>query len=588
MTEQRGTAATAIRAEANAASSTIPPGASWRAHWPLLAVLAAFAASAVVVPTLAPVAISDDWVYIRSVERLLGEGRLWVSPIATANLVFQIAWGGLFASVLGPSLGVMRLSSVVLWGLGGAACYGLVWELTRQRALSALGAAGFLFNPLGYSLAFTFMTDAPFASLLVMSVWAFVRGVRGPHDPYWIATGALLAAAGVLVRQPGLLIPAGVLTGLLLTRQLRIDVRSAALAILVAGPPLGAYGIYYLWLTRVNGVPITQTLMRESLLQGGWSALARHAEQMAIIEAVYGGLFLLPVAVGALVGLRAAARTLSTRGWLWVVAWEAFVIAGVAELRATGHRMPLVPHFFSRAGLGPNDLLVGRPPVAGLEVFAAALLVCGLAALLLGMLMIRAFDAPGRDRRGIGVVCAVLAWQAAGALVVSTYFRFWMIDGVSAPSLDRYLLPLLPLALALGLWAVHDLPFSRPLAGAVTVALAAFAVAGTRDNIVFHETTWELARYANAQGVPNLKLDAGASWDGYYLGEYSLETVGVGQRPDERWWISLFAPAIDAQYVISAAPLNGYTVVREQPYRLWLDADAKLFLLRRDGVPGPP
>jgi 4-amino-4-deoxy-L-arabinose transferase-like glycosyltransferase len=558
------------------------------AHWPLLAVLIAFAGSAVVVPTLAPVAISDDWVYIRSVERLIQEHRLWVSPIATANLVFQIAWGGLFAAVLGPSLGVMRLSSVVLWALGGAACYGLVWELTRRRVLSALGAAGLLFNPLGYALAFTFMTDAPFASLLTMSVYAFVRGLRAPHATSWCAAGALLAAAGVLVRQPGLLIPAGVLTGLLLTRRLRVDVASMNRVLLVAAPPLGAYAAYYLWLTRVNGVPITQTLMFESLLQGGWSALALHAEQMTLIEVIYAGLFLLPVVAGAVPGLGVAVRTLSVRGWLWVVAWEAFVVAGVEQLRATGHRMPLVPHFFSRAGLGPNDLLVGRAPVAGLEVFAAALLVCGLAALLLGLLVIRALDAPGRDRRGVVIVCAVLAWQAVGALVVSTYFRFWMIDGVSAPSLDRYLLPLLPLVLALGLWAVQDLPFSRLLAGGVSVALAAFAIAGTRDNIVFHETTWELARWANAQGVPNLQLDAGASWDGYYLGEYSYETVGPGPRDDPRWWLSLFAPAIDPQYVITAAPVNGYTAVREQPYRLWLDADARLFLLRRDGIPGPP
>lgn len=579
---------TASRTETTPPAQTGVVAASWRAHWPLLLVLAAFAGSAVVVPTLAPVAISDDWVYSRSVERLLEERRLWVSPIATANLVFQIAWGGLFAAVLGPSLGVIRLSSVVLWALGGVACYGLVWELTQRRSLSALGAAGFLFNPLGYALAFTFMTDAPFTSLLAMSIWAFVRGLRTPHDAKWLAAGALLAAAGVLVRQPGLLIPAGVLTGLLLTRQLRFDLRSVSLAALVAGPPLGAYSLYYLWLTRVNGVPVLQMLMRESLLQGGWSALVTHVEQMAIIEVMYAGLFVLPLVAGALPGFRAAARTLSTRGWLWVVVWEAFVVGGVAQLRATGHRMPLVPHFFSRAGLGPNDLLVGRPPIAELEMFAAALLACGLAALLLGMLVIRAFDVPGRDRRGVTMVCAVLAWQAAGAVVVSTYFRFWMIDGVSAPSLDRYLLPLLPLFLALGLWAIHDLPFSRLLAGVVTVALAAFAIAGTRDNIVFHETTWELARYANGQGVPNLRLDAGASWDGYYLGEYSYETVGVGARPDERWWISLFAPAIDPQYVITSAPVNGYTVVREQPYRLWLDADAKLFLLRRDGVAGPP
>ena len=562
--------------------------AAVRAHWPLLAVLGAFIASMFVVPTLAPVAISDDWVYIRSVEILVREHRLYVLPIATAHLVFQIAWAALFSSVFGLSIGVIRLSVVVLWFLSGIACYALIWELTRHRALSALGAFVYLFNPLGYALAFTFMTDAPFTSLLVISTYASVRGLRGPTVSLnWLLIGSAVAAAGVLVRQPGLLIPMGVLTGLWLGGRLRFDRQGASIVTQVAALPFAAYIAYYFWLTRINGVPFTQTLMRDELLEGGVAGLSAHAEQMFIIEMTYIGMFLLPVVAAAAPAIVRVVRGLSFRGWVVFGIWQLAILAGFAGLWATSHVMPYVPHFFSRAGLGPNDLVVGRWPIADAWVFVTLTMVATVAAIGVGLLLIRALHAPRGERAGVTLVLGALAWQGAGALVVSTHFRNWSLDGISAPSLDRYLLPLLPLALAAGIWAIRDLRPSLRAGWWVALVLGAFAVASTRDNLVYHQAIWSLARTANADGIPNLRLDAGGAWDGYYVGEYSLAQENPIGLSNPRWWISLFAPAIDPEYSISSWPLHGHTTLRTYPYPLWLDPTAELYLVRRDEPPRP-
>src|SRR4051794_3170128 len=80
-----------------------------RAHWGLFAILTGFVASALIVPTLANVTISDDWVYSRSVRILLQQHRLEVHPLVSPNLVFQVGWAALFGLVFGDSLGVMRL-----------------------------------------------------------------------------------------------------------------------------------------------------------------------------------------------------------------------------------------------------------------------------------------------------------------------------------------------------------------------------------------------------------------------------------------------------------------------------------------------
>ncbi|MGH2547902.1 MAG: hypothetical protein ACRDHN_00810, partial [Thermomicrobiales bacterium] len=63
------------------------------AHWPILIVLIAFGATAFAIPTLAPVATTDDWGYSRSVEILVHDHDLKVFPVVAATAVFQIGWG---------------------------------------------------------------------------------------------------------------------------------------------------------------------------------------------------------------------------------------------------------------------------------------------------------------------------------------------------------------------------------------------------------------------------------------------------------------------------------------------------------------
>src|ERR671912_806545 len=148
-----------------------------RAHWALLAVFVAFALAAMVVPTLAPVATTDDWAYARSAQILLDEGRLTVFPVVAATAVFQIVWGALFGFIFEPTFGVFRVSTVTITALGGLALYGLCRDLGVVPTRGALGVATLLFNPLVFVLAFTFMTDAHFMALLVIATWLFAKAL---------------------------------------------------------------------------------------------------------------------------------------------------------------------------------------------------------------------------------------------------------------------------------------------------------------------------------------------------------------------------------------------------------------------------
>ncbi len=186
----------------------------------------------------------------------------------------------------------------------------------------------------------------------------------------------------------------------------------------------------------------------------------------------------------------------------------------------------------------------------------------------------------------------MISWQILGVLPQSFTFREWTFRGYNAPSLDRYLLPLLPLALALLLWALRDVRIVLPAAWVVTLALAIFSIVGTRDFFVFHRSVWEVARTLNAEGVTNTRLDAGVAWDGYHLYEYSVAN-DIRTSVGAPWWIGLFAPAVTADYIVAGAPRDdfsdNYRPIRRVEYSSWLYPEpVYLYVLRRNDVSGSP
>jgi hypothetical protein len=254
-------------------------------------------------------------------------------------------------------------------------------------------------------------------------------------------------------------------------------------------------------------------------------------------------------------------------------------------------RMPYIPDFINASGLGPVQQIRGsRPPLVGRDVLTVLTAVCAVGAVLLTLIL--AGRISGRARAGVGVaglLISAFVLQAAGTLPSSFSFFNWYVDGLPAPSLDRYLLPLLPLAVVLTLWALGPVRLSLPLAWTLTIAIALFSVAGTRDMMVRQEAVWKLADETVASGVPLFKVDGGAAWSGYRLFEYSVTTPIAPPPGDSPWWVWVFAMAVDGTYVVGGRPLPGYDVVRTVPFSSWLEPEpAHLYLLKRQGaVSGP-
>lgn len=557
-------------------------------HWPVLAVIGAFFLSLLVIPVFADVPATDDWVYARSVEILLEESELRIFDLSVVTLVFQVIWGAYFVLIFGPitdsAFGALRLSTIVLTAISIPAVYGICRQLGVDRAKSTLGAAVYAFNPLTYSLSFTFMSDPQFSTLMVIASWLYVKGLdRDKIDGRAIIWGSVVASLAFLVRQQGLLIPFAVGVYLVASRRWSFGRDGLLLAGRVAGIPALTLVAYGLWLTLIHGVPEQQGEFVDRILEAGLEDSRLLIGRLIFITVAYIGLFVLPITLSTFVSLQRWRLPRTVSGNIFLVIWSSIIVVGAVIFFNQGRVMPYIQQFLGLHGVGPTDIVGGRPLALSPRWAKPLTLVCLGSAALFGLMVAqRIGQRPSAQRASVSLFVVIGLFQVFGVLPPSYHFRDWII------SVDRYLLPVVPFAICLAIWAIRDVSINSARAWGLASVIAVFSVIATRDFIVFEDETWSFARQAVNVGVPLTKLDAGPSWDGYHLYEDALEQGIVQTTPWGPWWTYLFAPSTDSTYVVGSKPAEGYVVVDEREYSSWLLADPpKLYLMRRETIPGP-
>lgn len=454
---------------------------------------------------------NDSWAYSLIAQRFAGSGSITLVGANRAFLLGQVVLLAPFGtSILAEQVGVAVLAAVAI-----AATFLLLrTAMSRNRALFATLIVGVF---LGFGLlATSFMEDVPaycaiVATLVIGQIAIKRRSIAG------VGIALAVGVWGFTIREQALAGVVCVLVAAFFSWRDRESRRK-------------------LWILIVLGLAAVVALeaWRQSLANAETPGITLH-EWRSGVRLSIAAIFTLGLAV-----LPATVAVSRPSAWSVKARWAAGITAAAGAVVAAKYQTVLMGNYldwhgaYSIMSVGTRDVL---PHVALLALQGAAW-IGGI--LLVGTVI----DA----RRSVGLVIGLFGLLTA----VGTIFEAL----AGQPVFDRYLLPLMPVALILVLGASSSMPISRRrvLGAAATLAgVGAVSLAITVNALSFDAARWNAAQGLVSRGIPPASIDAGFEWAGYhYAGRTAQASRSVGRVSPP--WYTRFFPGAPECYVIAASP----------------------------------
>ncbi len=154
------------------------------------------------------VSVDDSFSYAIIARDFFESWQYHLDSWAAANMPSQIIFAVGLAKVFGFSLGILRVSTLILFAVGLIAFYRLLMDFGSTDRVATMATLGLLCSPPVLLLSFSFMTDVQFLSWMVVALWLYTRGIRSEAISTMLLA-SFAAAAAIGTRQFGLALLAG-------------------------------------------------------------------------------------------------------------------------------------------------------------------------------------------------------------------------------------------------------------------------------------------------------------------------------------------------------------------------------------------
>ncbi len=505
--------------------------------------------------------VTDDWAFIDSVRAMVERGDLEFSDWGAMNLVSQLLWGSLFGLLFGVNYEVLRASTLIALLVAGLATYALACSAGIAPRIAALAALLTMFNPLSFSLAFSFMTDVPYLAMQMVAMALIASGWRA-RSRLRKALGWGFGIAALLCRQIGVSIALGAAAEGVV--RARWSPRRMALALVPVAAFLLVQFAYQNWLISSGIAPRLYGRQANDLfgrLFADPAIIGREAAWALFWGYCYLGLFALPVALLMLPNLRSR---LPGRMRPVALALGGAVAVAVAYVCLRWYMLfPNWGNTLQIYGLGGE---LGRLP-EGAELFGPIMprgvrLALTYLASVGGVLLAACLAASALDRLmrkepqpfDVGLFALATGLALFGPIMFLE-LRF-----------DRYFIPVIPCLL---IAAAAPLAARAPpralfaVSCALLAARAAYSVAAAHDFMAMKRVQWrayaDVARHARPETIDG----------GWVLnGQASFGRYGKARYGDPK---DVFGWYVRADYMVGTqTPPPGYETIAVYPVDRWL------------------
>lgn len=466
--------------------------------------------------------LNDDWHYAYPVKTLIETGEYQLHSYFSPNIFLQVIWGYLFCLIPNEfSFTYLRFSTLVTAVFCGFVFFQIIKSKTNRSFYEAIFLTFFLiFNPLFFSLSFSFMTDVPFLLLCLSSMFFYKKYLEEEKMVHRML-GIGLAIAALLIRQPGILILVSAELSIIFfsffkKKKERIPMKEIFKSKMIFGAIvsiLSAMVVYFFienylkfWLDgRGHYISVGGEYLKT--LKENPSLFIFQFSKRGLMTIFYTGLFCFPLIAIFIEKIKAVQLH---QKWLFAVV-VLFNLLVTFLLFKNNYIFPFGGNIFYNLGLGPvllKDIYVLNF-ATGFEIsnyiFISLGLVCQILGcyifLFLGKKLFQVFREPLKHKFFLLLVLTNVVYL--GAMMIFSYF-------------DRYLLLLFASVLIIVFYENSNKRIYQYRSVVVlTVLFGFFSVVATKDYLTWSRVSDAAYEKLRERGIDEKKIDGGLSKNGF-------------------------------------------------------------------------
>jgi hypothetical protein len=545
----------------------------------------------VIIPPFFDFPLNDDWAYAKSVKIFSETGNIKFSDWTAASFLAQLLWGYLFTLPTGFSFMALRISTIVLAFIGILCFYFILKELKFSEKLSVLGSLLLFFNPIFFNLSYTFMSDIPFISVVLLSLLFYLKFIKTNKNIFLIL-GTLFSIIAFLIRQHGIIISFAMLIYMILDRKKhKLEFMKIAIVFII---PIIILAGYQYWYMTFHG-PSVRYLSSGHLLIN-FSSIARFIAYL-LISITNIGFYLLPLAVLYLINIKRIAKNINKKYFGIFFIAIVFILASFSVVYYLQFRnFPFLGYqgfIISESGLGPK-LLAGNNenifPVYiwvifdAIAIISAAFIVLIFAKYKLDKIKenkLRNMIRLNINMTGLDFCILSGSLLLIFLLLLASIFDKYLLF------FDRYYTAIIPFVIILLLSYLKNtklkLKHAEKILVISVILIALFSLVGTLDYVSWNKARWKGIDYLQSKGISPAEIDGGFEFNGWQNYEYALANLSKedikhpGNKKAVSWWF-----VVDDKYIVAFSNIKGYKIRDQFNYfDFWHLKEKYIYVLER-------
>lgn len=499
--------------------------------------------------------VADAWYNATAVKDFLTTHQIKIPQFSSSSLVFQILWGAFFCYFSkGFSFSMLNLSTFLLSLAGTISFYLILRRLKFKEILCVLGTLCLMLSPLYFFLSYTFLTDLPCFSLMLISLFFYLKGLDDDNNKI-LFLGSIFSALSFLTKQYGILIPLAIAIHMVILyknnhKMLFNKIISGCLL------PLCVFVIYLIWflvffLPNSSLAFYSPIFPKYFMYQNLFNYVSGKPDQLLWILA-YSGFFASPLLLGCPIVFEKIYKNKKILLYgifiTFIIVIGAFISFARGPIYATDNLMPYMGGIINKWGLGPISI-VGNKSIYFNFIFKLLITIISvLSALILTIaFIIWAQKYLRNNSRNIIFIAGILQM----AVMLFLLPGFWDYD----------LVFFLPISILLTLDLAERIKFNYPSIILGLCLMAFYSICGTKDYMNWNEVRWKAANQLLKEKVPPNRIEGGFEWSGFLFSDSAAEKfrkeleagVRVGVLYRYRW-LGYVEPKYDPIYIISFSP----------------------------------